>query len=116
MLTFIIIIIHLPSFRLPVGYGFVTFDDRNTAQSVLRELNGQKIPNIDDVFIPFYYYYYYYYIFHIYLFITAFIAIYLFIYIYYYYIIFYSIVQRKIVFERIQFFSILYLNFYYNST
>ncbi|KAI2800143.1 tRNA selenocysteine 1-associated protein 1 [Blomia tropicalis] len=33
---------------LPVGYGFVTFDDRNTAQSVLRELNGQKIPNIDD--------------------------------------------------------------------
>lgn len=33
---------------LPVGYGFITFDDRNTAQNVLRELNGKKIPNVDE--------------------------------------------------------------------
>lgn len=40
-------------FRLPLGYGFVTFDDRNTAQNALRDLNGKKLPNNDDVFIPF---------------------------------------------------------------
>lgn len=29
----------------PMGYGFITFDSEETAQKVLRELNGQQIPN-----------------------------------------------------------------------
>ena len=31
--------------RQPLGYGFVSFPDRNTAQDVLRQLNGKPIPN-----------------------------------------------------------------------
>ncbi len=46
-------------FRLPLGYGFVTFDDRVTAQNALRDLNGKKLPNNDDVFIPFYIFYHF---------------------------------------------------------
>lgn len=33
---------------LPLGYGFVSFDDGSTAQNVLQKLNGQKMPNVDD--------------------------------------------------------------------
>lgn len=33
---------------LPLGYGFVSFDDRSTAQEVLRELNGKKMPNVEE--------------------------------------------------------------------
>ncbi|OTF75431.1 tRNA selenocysteine 1-associated protein 1-like protein [Euroglyphus maynei] len=33
---------------LPLGYGFVSFDDRSTAQDALRELNGKKMPNVEE--------------------------------------------------------------------
>lgn len=33
----------------PAGYGFVTFEDRNIAQRVLHELNGKKIPGVEEV-------------------------------------------------------------------
>lgn len=45
-ITFFYLIFYI---RLPLGYGFVSFDDRSTAQDVLRELNGKKMPNVEEV-------------------------------------------------------------------